>query len=100
MITKLYNFFLIQSKNLVEVTALVFCRIVHSTKTIYPEDIPTITPRRPLRQSWSLGVFSGSHGSASAASPKRLKIFMITAHAAFTSHIEIYYALKNSENLL
>ena len=32
-----------------------------------------LTLRRPLRQSWRLGVFSGSHGSALAAIPKRWK---------------------------
>ena len=33
------------------------------------------THRRPLCQSWRLGVFSGSHGSALAAIPKRFKIY-------------------------
>ena len=31
----------------------------------------TLTLRRPLRQSWRLGVFSGSHGLAFAVSQKR-----------------------------
>ena len=32
-----------------------------------------LTLRRPLRKSWRLGVFSGSHGWALAAIPKRWK---------------------------
>ena len=34
----------------------------------------SLTSRRPLRQSWRLGVFYSSQGSALAAIPKRRKI--------------------------